>query len=504
MYSKLSISTVSFLSSQELLYTTSSTSAFTAPLVTSTSITAVSYTSHSLQTTASLSSISPTNSPSSTSEVIVVIYKEPDVEAIDIEGITDDRRPKDRDGLPLFILVVLLILIGVCSLVLAMVMVIGVYFRRRQSILMKTARPSSGGLELSVFNPLYVCPSILTEGVYQDSISISDFTDEHGLAINQSNNSRGLQLPPLCIAGRKIYRDATPPLEVTSENMNEVEVFGIGAFGEVALAYTSGLCLRNRELVKTDSDDQEAPFLIAVKKLRPNPSESEREAFEKEAQLMSQIKHPNVLRLLGVCHQHTAFIMMEYTERGDLNQFLQQFTEITASPSSSTEIATSTLLYMASQISNAMQYLAIFEYIHRDISTRKCIVGKNFLIKLADLGVNLSSYRTHYYCIQGNKLLPIRWMATECFSGKFSEKSDVWAFGVTLWELFTLAKDLPYPHLSDEEVIHSALDVDNFQPPAKPLGCPQSVYQVMQQCWAIKLQQRANFQEVNEMFKTCV
>ena len=53
-------------------------------------------------------------------------------------------------------------------------------------------------------------------------------------------------------------------------------------------------------------------------------------------------------------------------------------------------------------------------------------------------------------------MMPIRWMASECFSGKFSEKSDVWAFGVTLWELFTLAKQLPYPHLSEEEVVHNA------------------------------------------------
>ena len=387
-------------------------------------------------------------------------------------------------------------------------MLIGVYFRRRQSALMKTARLGSGCHELSVFNPLYVCPSILTEGVYQDSISLSDFMDENGVAIigESDKDSHLSQIPPLLLAPRIFTRDTTPPPEVSTDNLSEVEAMASGQFGDVVLGYTRGLCLINREIVKQGGDVQEKPILVAVKKLGPNPSESQREAFEEEVRFMSQIKHPNFLCLLGVCYLHPAFIMMEYTEQGDLNQFLQQFSEIVAisSGSDSTQIATSTLLYMASQISNAMQYLATFDYVHRDVSTRKCIVGKNFLVKLADLGLNVSSYRSHYYCIRGNKLLPIRWMASECFDGKFSEKSDVWAFGVTMWELFTLAQDLPYPHLSDEEVIYNALQTEHYQPPAKPTVCPQSVYQIMQQCWTIKLQQRANFQEVNEMFKMCV
>ena len=196
--------------------------------------------------------------------------------------------------------------------------------------------------------------------------------------------------------------------------------------------------------------------------------------------------------------------MMEYMEEGDLNQFLKRYAEIVTTPTSDTQISISTLVYMASQIAKAMLYLnaSEFDYIHRDLATRSCLVGKDFKVKVANLGVNLKTYESHYYSICGKRLMPIRWMATECFSGKFSEKSDVWAFGVTMWELFTLAKDVPYPHLSDDEVIQNAPKDKDQQFPSRPAICPQPIYQTMQQCWIIDLQQRATFREVNVMLQT--
>ena len=117
------------------------------------------------------------------------------------------------------------------------------------------------------------------------------------------------------------------------------------------------------------------------------------------------------------------------------------------------------------------------------------------------MGVNLDHYQSHYYQIKGNRLLPIRWMATECFDGKFSEKSDIWAFGITLWELFTLTKDKPYPNLTDEEVIQNALMRQYRQFPSRPTACPPPVYEIMQQCLIINLGQRATFEEVNIMLQ---
>ena len=79
------------------------------------------------------------------------------------------------------------------------------------------------------------------------------------------------------------------------------------------------------------------------------------------------------------------------------------------------------------------------------------------MVKIADFGMSLNLYESHYYLIQGHAILPIRWMSTECFYGKFSAKSDVWAFGTTIWEIFTLAKEEPYNGMTDNEVVEDAV-----------------------------------------------
>ena len=299
---------------------------------------------------------------------------------------------------------------------------------------------------------------------------------------------------PIYTLSTSLPEGCQQPVHITSANITERMVLGTGQFGVVVLAETNGLSLKSMGLSKTD--DREQSITVAVKKLESHPSQKHQEAFDSEIKLMSQLRHPNVLRLLGICYHDSAFIMMEYTEEGDLNQFVKRYSEIVTSPSNDTQIATSTVVYMASQIASAMQYLTQFSFVHRDLATRSCFVGKNLSIKLGDLGVDRNLYKSHYYRIRGNKLLPIRWMATECFSGRFSEKSDVWAFGVTMWELFTLAKDVPYPHLSDEEVIHNALKREYRMFPSRFKACPEPVYKIMEQCWAVDLTHRATFNQL--------
>ena len=339
--------------------------------------------------------------------------------------------------------------------------------------------------------------SAFNVGIYNESINPLDFTRDR----MKDGKDYHEFLAPVCISPSVLSETEQEPTEVTSTNITEKMKLGTGQFGEVVLADTNGLSLKTMKLSKTD-DNQNISIVVAVKKMKPNPSQPQQDAFTNEAKFMSQLRHPNVLRLLGVCHQDPAFIMMEYTEEGDLNQFLQKYSEIVTTPSSEDQISASELVYIASQIASGMQYLAKLNFIHRDLATRSCFVGRINSIKVGSLGVNTSLYQFNYYRIRGNRLLPIRWMASECFNGKFSERSDVWAFGVTMWELFTLGKEAPYPHLSDEEVIHNALKQEYRQFPSKPAACPDDVYDMItEECWAVNMKKRATFQKLCKMLQ---
>ncbi|XP_041379763.1 class II receptor tyrosine kinase-like, partial [Gigantopelta aegis] len=258
-----------------------------------------------------------------------------------------------------------------------------------------------------------------------------------------------------------VYADPLPilrsdVLEVTEQNISEIKELGVGQFGTVILASTIGLSLKDLGLGNVNTS---VSILVAVKKLHYDADAYEREAFEKEIKFMSRLKHENVVHILGVCLNTNAFIMMEYMENGDLNQYIQKFEFSPDCETSETDkfINVGVLIYMSLQIASGMRYLASMNFVHRDLATRNCLVGQKFIVKIADFGMSRQLYDNSYYRIRGKAMLPIRWMAKECFYGRFSEKTDVWAFGVVMWEIFTLCKQQPYEHLSDQEVIDDAV-----------------------------------------------
>ena len=295
-------------------------------------------------------------------------------------------------------------------------------------------------------------------------------------------------------------------LQLKSYNIKKIKTLGTGFFGKVILANTVGLSLKDLNMSDID-DDKSKSIQVAVKLLKQNLSASRREEFDKELRFMSRLDHPNVIRTLGACNTDTPFVMMEYMENGDLNRYLQEFDSIVEgnNPPGNFNISTGTLTNMSAQIANAMKYLASRNFIHRDLATRNCLVGSDHQIKIADFGMSRNLYASHYYVLKGHAVLPVRWMAKECFYGKFSAKTDVWAFGVTMWEIFTLSKDIPYEDMNDTEVVANATkNTESRMLLEKPGGCPQEVYEVMLMCWAEKPKDRATFERLQDVLSLLI
>ena len=327
--------------------------------------------------------------------------------------------------------------------------------------------------------------------IYSESITPSHFREDRSVSPTDT------ELHPYA----PIYNDPQPlkrsegPMEVTAQQIREKRNLGVGQFGQVVLAETIGLSLNDLKL-STSNDDKSISILVALKKLKPNAERSVKEAFAKEIKFMSRLNNDNVVRLLGICSSGDPFIIMEYMENGDLNQYLRKFEIVPLeAPPGENQLPPSTLLYMALQIAMGLQCLASLRFVHRDVATRNCLVGANYLVKIADFGMSRILYSSDYYRIRGRAMLPIRWMANECFYGQFTEKTDVWAFGVTMWEIFTFAKKQPYERMSDQEVIDNSVKGPDRQLLPRPEDCPPEVYKVMLRCWVHEPSKRADFEE---------
>ena len=332
----------------------------------------------------------------------------------------------------------------------------------------------------------------ISETVYSEPIQPSLFADAVGTA-----DSEDLQpYAPIYTLPINLPKSDKVLLKVSGSNIQEIRELGMGQYGKVILAETVGLSVKDLKLSESD-DDKSKSTLVAVKKLKSDAPGTTKEAFEKEVNFMSRLTDKNVIRILGICYEDTPFIMMEYMAKGDLNQYLQKFKTLSTMDSEPQgQITARTLVHIATQIASAMKYLASHNFVHRDLATRNCLVGPNYLVKISDFGMSRGLYNCHYYRIHGRFALPVRWMPYECFYGKFSQKSDVWAFGVTMWEIFILAKKQPYSDMSDKQVVEDALKGKNRTLLTRPDLCPLDVYKIMLKCWEHNSKQRITFEEL--------
>uniref|UniRef100_A0A8C4ZDI2 receptor protein-tyrosine kinase n=1 Tax=Gadus morhua TaxID=8049 RepID=A0A8C4ZDI2_GADMO len=292
---------------------------------------------------------------------------------------------------------------------------------------------------------------------------------------------------------------AGPPAvkEFPRDRLSFREKLGEGQFGEVHLCEAEGM----QDFLDEDASEGRShgggwshgggPLLVAVKTLREDANKNARNDFLKEIRILSRLRDPNIVRLLAVCVDSDPLCMItEYMENGDLNQYLHT-------------LHYAQLMSMVLQVAAGMRYLSSLNFVHRDLATRNCLVGASCTIKIADFGMSRNLYRGDYYRIQGRAVLPIRWMAWESILlGKFTAASDVWAFGVTLWEVLTLCQQQPYGALTDEQVIENTGEFFRDQGKQvylpKPASCPDDVYtDLMLRCWRRNANQRPGFQEIH-------
>ncbi|CAF1084469.1 unnamed protein product [Rotaria sordida] len=221
---------------------------------------------------------------------------------------------------------------------------------------------------------------------------------------------------------------------------------------------------------------------ILIKILTTN-DKNQKELFDQEHFLLNNLNHPNIVQFYGYTIEQN-YALIEHSDLNDLYTYLL----------TSKNISKNLRLHYMTQLSNALYYLESHHIIHRDIAARNCLIYKNYKIKLTNSAMASEQFQLHYYKIHHIQL-PIRWMAPESISNnQFTSQSDIWSFGITLWEVMTNCITLPYSLLNDEQV-YQRLKSANDLHLSKPECLSKELIDLMLECWR-PYNERPKFQEI--------
>ncbi|XP_076441150.1 inactive tyrosine-protein kinase transmembrane receptor ROR1-like [Babylonia areolata] len=298
--------------------------------------------------------------------------------------------------------------------------------------------------------------------------------------------------------------------EFPAHSIRYMQELGEGAFGKVYKGELLGLY--------GDSTVSK----VAIKTLKENAAPKMQNDFRREVDLMSEMRHPNIVCLLGVClRQEPMCMLFEFMVQGDLHEYLimhSPHSDISGVDTSKVRggpggggggggagggagkvLEYPEMLVISTQIAAGMEYLASHHFVHRDLAARNVLVGDGLTVKISDFGLSRDIYSSDYYRVQSKSLLPVRWMPPESIMyGKFTTDSDVWSFGVVLWEVFSFGLQ-PYFGCSNQEVIEM---IRSRQLLPQPEDCPGRVYGLMMECWNEIPSRRPPFRECHARLRS--
>ncbi|KAG7191216.1 hypothetical protein KM043_013191 [Ampulex compressa] len=285
-------------------------------------------------------------------------------------------------------------------------------------------------------------------------------------------------------------------MDFPRERLNIIESLGSGYFGDVHV------CEVDKFPGYEETFGEAGVGLVVVKSLKPGSSDALRSEFRQEARRLSRLSDRNVARFLGASIRDDPMcVVLENGEYGDLNQYLQSHIAETSTVHTAKTLSFGTLVYMAAQIASGMKHLEEMDFVHRDLSARNCVVYEGQIVKVSNLGCGRTAYAADYFRVEDRAPLPIRWMAWEAMlMGRYSSKSDVWSFAVTLWEILTFAREQPFEELPDHRIVENATyfyqedDRRIALPP--PKNCSKEIYELMTECWRRNACDRPTFREI--------
>ncbi|XP_028998576.1 protein-tyrosine kinase 2-beta-like isoform X2 [Betta splendens] len=268
--------------------------------------------------------------------------------------------------------------------------------------------------------------------------------------------------------GRKCGERETCLNGISRDDLDVGQILGEGFFGEV-----------HKGVYKSPTGER---VNVAIKTCK-DCSADVKEKFLSEAELMKNLDHPHIVRLIGVIEVDPVWIVMELYSHGELGKYLVEQQYI---------LTNATLILYCVQICKALAYLEGLSMVHRDIAVRNVLVASPECVKLGDFGLSRYIDEQEYYKATISRL-PIKWMAPESINfRRFTTASDVWMFGVCVWEIFSLAQQ-PFFWLENGQVINH---LESGVRLPKPQHCPPTLYALLTRCWAYEPHARPSFYQL--------